>query len=83
MLETDTSRVPVAPVTVTFFSLGVDQTSNVVVTPTSSSTVPRDVSGVLQMRVPVPTTINAGLVNLSLSIGGVTNVNQTTSIYVK
>jgi len=79
MLETDTSRVPVAPVSVTFVNLP----NNVVVTPTSSTTVPRDVSGVLQMRVPVPTTINAGLVNLSLTVGGVSNVNQTTSIYVK
>jgi uncharacterized protein (TIGR03118 family) len=80
MLQTDTSRVPVAPVTVTF-----SNNANLVTeAPTSSTTIPRDVSGVLAIAALVPTSVNAGLVNVAISVGGVsTSPTQSVYIYVK
>jgi len=72
--ETDTTRVPVAPLTVTIggqaAALGV------------AGSTPRDVAGVLQVMVTVPTGIAAGTANVVLSAGGVATT-QTTSIFVK
>jgi uncharacterized protein (TIGR03118 family) len=72
--ETDTSRVPVAPLSVTVggaaATLGVN------------GSTPKDVSGVLQIMVTLPASIAAGPASVVLTVGGVATT-QNTFVYVK
>jgi uncharacterized protein (TIGR03118 family) len=72
--ETDTSRVPVAPLSVTIGGLAA--------TLGVAGSTPKDVAGVLQVMVTVPTNIPAGSANVVLTAGGVATT-QATFIYVK
>jgi uncharacterized protein (TIGR03437 family) len=74
MVETDMSRVPVAPVTVTF--------NGVSATVASDTSFPKDVAGVLEIIVTVPTNIPPGVANVLMTSGGVATT-QPTNIYVK
>lgn len=73
-VETTTSLVPVAPVTVTF--------NGVSATVGSDTSFPKDVSGVLDLTVTIPTNIPPGVANVLLTAGGVATT-QATNIYVK
>jgi uncharacterized protein (TIGR03437 family) len=72
--ETDTSRVPVAPLSVTVG--GTQATLGV------NGSTPRDVSGVLQIMVTVPAGITSGTAAVVLTVGGVAT-SQSTFVYVK
>jgi uncharacterized protein (TIGR03437 family) len=75
VVETAAStRVPVAPVSVTF--------SGVPATLGTDTSTPKDVSGVLTLSVTVPTGIAAGTSPVILSAGGVLST-QPTYVYVK
>jgi uncharacterized protein (TIGR03118 family) len=63
MLQTDMSRMPVASVSVSF--------NGVTAKPTSATTVPRDVSGVLEVQATIPADATPGQVNVALSVGGI------------
>lgn len=73
-LETDTSRVPVAPVSVTIG--GLPATVN------ADTSVPRDVAGVLEILVTVPAGATPGAAPVVLTIGGVAT-KQTATVFVK
>jgi uncharacterized protein (TIGR03437 family) len=81
MTETDTSRVPVAPVSVVF-----NTTSAPV---TSASTAPKDVAGVLEIQTTVPAGLPVGQISVAVSVGGVSTENifsgnvQNVYIFVK
>ena len=81
MTETDTSRVPVASVSVVF-----NTTSAPV---TSASTAPKDVAGVLEIQTTVPAGLPVGQISVAVSVGGVSTENifsgnvQNVYIFVK
>jgi uncharacterized protein (TIGR03437 family) len=72
--EPDTSRVPVASLSVTI--------GGVAATLGTAGSTPKDVAGVLQVMVTVPSSIQAGQANVALNVGGVPTT-QTTFIFVK
>jgi uncharacterized protein (TIGR03437 family) len=71
---TASSRVPVAPVSVTF--------SGTLATLGTDASTPKDVSGVLMLNVTVPTGIAAGTSTVIVTAGGVAST-QPTYVYVK
>jgi uncharacterized protein (TIGR03437 family) len=74
IVESDNSRVPVAPAFVTF---------NTVNGPVVANTVfAKDVSGVLEITVTVPQSVTVGVSNVLLTSGGVATT-QPTNVYVK
>jgi len=75
IVEADNSRIPTAPMSVTF---------NGVITAAlgADTSFPKDVSGVLELTVTVPLNIVPGLANVALTAGGVATT-QPTNIYVK
>jgi uncharacterized protein (TIGR03118 family) len=81
MTEADTSRVPVAPVSVVF-----NTTSAAV---TSASTAPKDVAGVLEIQTTIPAGLPTGQISVAVSVGGVSTENifspnvQNVYIFVK
>ncbi len=74
IVEADNSRVPTATVAVTF--------NGISATVGSDTSFPKDVSGVLDLTVTVPTGITPGLANVVLTAGGVATT-QATNVYVK
>jgi uncharacterized protein (TIGR03118 family) len=74
IVEADNSRVPTATMAVTF--------NGVSATIGSDTSFPKDVSGVLDITVTVPTNIPPGLANVALTAGGVATT-QATNVYVK
>lgn len=74
IVEADNSRVPTATIAVTF--------NGISATVGSDTSFPKDVSGVLDLTVTVPTNITQGLSNVVLTAGGVATT-QATNIYVK
>jgi len=78
--EANATLVPTAPITVTFDGISA--------TVASDTSFPKDVSGVLDITVTVPTNIAPGLANVLLTAGGVstptvTATTQGTVLYVK
>lgn len=74
MAETDTSRIPVAPISVTI--------GGTVTTVGIEGSTPKDVSGVLQIMATIPAGIAAGQANIVINVGGVATT-QTTFVFVK
>ena len=79
MLQTDTSRIPVASVNVAF--------NGFISKPASATSTPQDVSGILQIQAVVPTSLIPGQVSVALNVSGVSTVDVTTvqftSIFVR
>lgn len=73
-LEADTSKTPVAAVSVQIGGLAAMIGTN--------GSTPADVSGVLQLMVTVPATIASGPANVVLTVGSLSTA-QTATIYVK
>jgi uncharacterized protein (TIGR03437 family) len=74
VVETTSTRVPVAPVSVTI--------GGAAAAAGSGGSTPKDISGVLMMTVTVPASIPAGAANVVLTAGGVAST-QTAVLYVK
>jgi uncharacterized protein (TIGR03437 family) len=74
IVEADNSRIPTAPIAVTF--------NGITATVGSDTSFAKDVSGVLDVTVTVPLGIAPGLANVSLTAGGVATP-QGTNVYVK
>ena len=74
IVEADASRVPAAALAVTF--------NGIAATVASDTSFPKDVSGVLEITVTVPTTITPGVSNVVLTAGGIATT-QPTNVYVK
>jgi uncharacterized protein (TIGR03437 family) len=74
IVEADNSRVPIATIAVTFN--GENATVG------SDTSFPKDVSGVLDLTVTVPTNIPPGVANVLLTAGGV-STTPGTNVYVK
>ncbi|MDE3196263.1 MAG: TIGR03118 family protein [Acidobacteriota bacterium] len=74
VIETTDVRIPVAAIAVSIGGTSATVASN--------SSFPKDVAGVLEVVVTVPSGISAGAVPVSLSAGGVATT-QATTLYVK
>jgi uncharacterized protein (TIGR03118 family) len=74
VVESSTARVPVAPIAVTL--------AGTAATISGASATPKDVSGVLEVTVTVPTTIAAGPAAVVLAAGGVLTT-QNVVVFVK